>query len=73
MTRIKSLLKQHKVVTAKRPRTCKNSGRSIMAGERVLEVCDNTYARSTYSREIALAMIAQARLVLADLEKDLSS
>ena len=69
--RRKSLLKKHEVQTAKRRRKCKNTGEAICRGETCLVIWDAQYDPHTYSREIAIQMIADAREVLDTLESSL--
>jgi len=66
--RRKSLLKKHEIQTAKGKRTCKNTGEAICKGETCLVVWDSQYDTHTYSKEIAIQMIADARKALDALE-----
>lgn len=68
----KSLLKKHQVESAERRRTCSHSGKSISKGEPCVVVWDSSFDRHTYSREIALQMVSDARQALVALEAELS-
>ena len=60
----KSIVKRHEIQTAERERTCKHSGAKIKKGQACLVVWDSQYDRSSYSREVGLLMIEDARKAL---------
>lgn len=72
MPRVKSLLKKAIPETAKRPRTCRNSGLDIPKGSQCLVVFDGPRTRFCYSLDIGRLMIVEARKELDTIEKALN-
>ncbi len=71
-TRLRSLLVRTDVQVAKRRRGCKHSKADIPKGERCLVVIDQGMGSGpSYSWEIAMRMIEQARAELDRLEERL--
>jgi len=69
--RRKSLLKKLEVQVAGKQRACRNTRSVIRKGDSCLVVWDSQYDRHTYSRSVALDMIADAREALDALESSL--
>ena len=68
MPKRKSLLKRLQVEVARAKRTCKHSRTKILKGSLCLIIYDGPRDYGSYSQEVGLKMIADARQALDELE-----
>ena len=71
MPKMKQMIKRTEIEIAKAKRTCKFSSKIVPKGDVCLVLYEDSRDRYCYSKEVAIAMIEQARSRLNELEKEL--